>query len=113
MRSKHSDLADSHIEFEVWLPTSGWNGKYEGVGNGGFAGYINYRDMAAALSAGYTTSSTDTGHRADNTDGRWALGHDSDRGAAFPARDNGVRQALPRRTKPPGSRQSPDLGRAG
>ena len=29
---------DSHIEFEVWLPASGWNGKYLGVGNGGFAG---------------------------------------------------------------------------
>ena len=38
---------DSHIEFEVWLPASaegsgaagsGWNGKYQGVGNGTFAG---------------------------------------------------------------------------
>ena len=29
--------SDSHIEFEVWLPSSGWNGKYLGVGNGGFA----------------------------------------------------------------------------
>lgn len=26
--------ADSHIEFEVWLPTAGWNGKYMGTGNG-------------------------------------------------------------------------------
>src|SRR5712691_4437489 len=33
---------DSHIEFEVWLPASGWNGKYLGVGNGGFAGAITY-----------------------------------------------------------------------
>src|SRR5579862_8435816 len=28
--------SDSHIEFEVWLPTSEWNGKYLGIGNGGF-----------------------------------------------------------------------------
>src|SRR4029453_16073152 len=27
--------ADSHIEFEVWLPTHDWNGRYMGVGNGG------------------------------------------------------------------------------
>jgi len=25
---------DSHVEFEVWLPVSGWNGKYQGAGNG-------------------------------------------------------------------------------
>src|SRR5580698_8520911 len=34
--------SDSHIEFEVWLPASGWNHKYLGVGNGGFAGSIAY-----------------------------------------------------------------------
>src|SRR5260370_41127611 len=28
---------DSRIEFEVWLPTAGCNGKYLGVGNGEFA----------------------------------------------------------------------------
>jgi hypothetical protein len=66
---------DSHIEFEVWLPMNGWNGKYEGVGNGGFAGDINYSNMAAALSVGYATSSTDTGHKAPGTDAQWALGH--------------------------------------
>src|SRR3954464_7314588 len=30
--------ADSDIQFEVWMPASGWNGKFQGVGNGGFAG---------------------------------------------------------------------------
>ena len=30
---------DSDITYEVWLPpAAAWNGKYEGVGNGGFAG---------------------------------------------------------------------------
>ena len=29
---------DSYIRFEVWLPASNWNGKFLGVGNGGFAG---------------------------------------------------------------------------
>jgi Tannase and feruloyl esterase len=66
---------NSHIAFEVWLPVAGWNGKYQGVGNGGFAGEINYSDLATALSAGYATASTDTGHQAGGADARWALGH--------------------------------------
>ena len=66
---------DSHIEFEVWLPVSGWNGKYQGAGNGGFGGEINYAEMAAALVAGYATASTDTGHQGGPTDAKWALGH--------------------------------------
>ena len=65
----------SHIEFEVWMPTAGWNGKYQGVGNGGFAGEITYSQMASALSAGYATASTDTGHKGGGTDAQWALGH--------------------------------------
>ena len=30
--------SDSHIEFEVWLPMAGWNGKYFGVGTGDLPG---------------------------------------------------------------------------
>ena len=67
--------SDSAIRFEVWLPESNWNGKYRAAGNGGFAGSINYADMAAALRDGYATSSTDTGHSADGIDAGWALGH--------------------------------------
>ena len=66
---------DSHIEFEVWLPSAGWNHKLEGAGNGGFAGSINYSELAQALIAGYATSSTDTGHKGGGTDAKWALGH--------------------------------------
>ncbi len=54
--------ARSHINAEVWLPASGWNGKLQVVGNGGFAGTIPYPAMAAALGAGYATAGTDTGH---------------------------------------------------
>src|SRR5260221_716643 len=32
--------ADSDIKIEVWLPVAGWNGKFEGVGNRGWAGAI-------------------------------------------------------------------------
>src|SRR5581483_1582519 len=54
--------SDSDIKVEVWLPATGWNGKFQAVGNGGWAGVISYPAMADALRAGYATASTDTGH---------------------------------------------------
>ena len=50
------------VKFEVWMPASGWNGKFEGVGGGGFAGVISYGAMVTALNRAYATASTDTGH---------------------------------------------------
>lgn len=67
--------ADSDIKFEVWMPSQNWNGKFDGVGNGGFAGSIGYSGLAAALRAGFAAAATDTGHEAGGTDARWALGH--------------------------------------
>ena len=52
----------SAIQFEVWLPESGWNGKLHVVGNGGLAGTISYAAMADALRDGFAAASTDTGH---------------------------------------------------
>ena len=67
---------DSDIAFEVWLPPqSAWNGKYEGVGNGGFAGYVLYGAMDRALEGGYAVSATNTGHWGGDLDASWALGH--------------------------------------
>ena len=54
---------------------SAWNGKYEGVGNGGFAGSLIYAAMNSASGAGYATSGTDTGHSGGSLESRWALGH--------------------------------------
>lgn len=54
--------SDSDIKVEVWLPASNWNGKFQAVGNGGWAGTISYSALADALRAGYATASTDTGH---------------------------------------------------
>lgn len=66
---------DSYIGFEVWMPESGWNGKYLGVGNGGFAGSIGYNSMGANLKRGYATAGTDTGHEGDAEDASWAYKH--------------------------------------
>jgi feruloyl esterase len=68
------------VHFEVWMPAACaeataakacWNGKFQGVGGGGFAGVISYGAMVAALGRGYATASTDTGHNTPG--GSWAL----------------------------------------
>lgn len=66
---------DSQIGFEVWLPASGWNGRYYQLGNGGFAGNIHQPALAAELRRGNAVAATDTGHRASAFDASWALGH--------------------------------------
>ncbi|MGZ6123651.1 MAG: tannase/feruloyl esterase family alpha/beta hydrolase [Myxococcales bacterium] len=53
---------DSHIGIEVWLPASGWNGRYQQSGNGGFAGAVPFGSLAGALAAGYAAAGTDDGH---------------------------------------------------
>jgi len=53
---------DSDIKIEVWLPTSGWNGKFQATGNGGWSGAIGFAAMGQALARGYATTGTDTGH---------------------------------------------------
>ena len=65
--------ADSHIETELWLPLEDWNGKFQAVGNGGWAGAIGYPAMARALADGYATTATDTGHTGN--DAAFAIDH--------------------------------------
>src|SRR5579871_236326 len=69
--------SDSDIKIEVWLPDPkgipGWNGKFQAVGNGGWAGVISYREMSDAVLRGYATASTDTGHEGGR--GQFAYGH--------------------------------------
>lgn len=68
--------SDSDIRIEVWLPVSGWNGKFQGIGNGGYAGELSFGGLADAVSRGYATASTDTGHAdANGTSAGWALHH--------------------------------------
>jgi hypothetical protein len=67
--------SNSDIRFEVWLPASGWNGKFEQVGNGGFAGAIPLSSMALPLDRGYATAGTDDGHHGGVAGAAWAVGH--------------------------------------
>lgn len=65
--------SDSDIKIEVWLPASGWNGKFQAVGNGAFNGNIAYPAMARGLGRGYAIASTDTGHTGGSAS--FAVGH--------------------------------------
>jgi Tannase and feruloyl esterase len=71
-------VPDSNIKFEAWMPVTGWNGRFQGVGNSGLAGSLSYGGMASAVAAGYATGSTDTGHESPTTstqNAQWAMGH--------------------------------------
>ena len=67
--------SDSDIRFEVWMPSSMWNGRFAGVGNGGFGGSIDFDSLGNLVAGGYVTAATDTGHHGNVTDATWALGH--------------------------------------
>ena len=68
--------SDSEIKIEVWMPATGWNGKFQGVGNGGWSGSIGTAALGTAVSKGYAAASTDTGHDSNKEPGAsFALGH--------------------------------------
>ena len=68
---------DSEIRIELWLPVSGWNGKYLQIGNGGWAGFINRTGLIGPLQRGYAVAATDDGHVSAGPvpDASWAIGH--------------------------------------
>jgi Tannase and feruloyl esterase len=69
-------IIEKEINFEVWMPRD-WNGKFQGVGNGGLTGALNYPAMGEALARSYATASTDTGHRTEDGffEDEWLEGH--------------------------------------
>jgi feruloyl esterase len=77
--------SDSNINIEVWLPLSGWNEKFMGVGGGGWAGRIVYAGsfggtlgLIEAVQRGYAAASTDAGHdntKPEESGGRFVVGH--------------------------------------
>jgi feruloyl esterase len=66
---------DSDIKVEVWMPASGWNGKYVGLGNGVWAGQLSITQIPDPLSRGYAVATTDTGHTGTGMSGDFAVGH--------------------------------------
>ena len=68
--------AGDQIGVDVWMPVSGWNGRFQGVGGSGFVA-DDPNEMAAAVDAGYSAAGTDAGHTSQSPfavlDGSFAL----------------------------------------
>src|SRR5260370_8987821 len=75
---------DSDIQFEVWMPTSAWNGKFQGICNCGFAGAIGFGQMAGAVESGGTPASTDTRPHACGPPGGVGVGASENVGGSRP-----------------------------
>jgi feruloyl esterase len=56
----------STIGLELWLPETGWNGKIEMFGNGGYSSKMSYASLGEQLRRGYAVLATDTGHSGDD-----------------------------------------------
>lgn len=70
----------SAFSFGLFLPDpKTYNDRVLGVGNGGFAGGVNWLDMAAGLRYGFASWSTDTGHNSTSGDLSWALNNEERR----------------------------------
>ncbi|GAB7365183.1 hypothetical protein MBLNU230_g6269t2 [Neophaeotheca triangularis] len=69
---KVTSSESSAYSFGMFLPDD-WNERSLSVGNGGFAGGINWLDMGAGLGYGFAVMSTDTGHSSISSDLSWAL----------------------------------------
>lgn len=65
---------DSEIHFELWIPATGWNGKYLQLGSGGWAGAINAAGLSEPVKRGYAAAATDDGHQG-GAGASWAIGH--------------------------------------
>jgi feruloyl esterase len=65
--------ADSEINFELWIPSAGWNGKLLVFGNGGYSSAVGYAEMATHVRNGYAVMGGDTGHTGGDL--RFAIGH--------------------------------------
>jgi hypothetical protein len=67
--------SDDQVRVGVFLPED-WNGRFQGIGGGGFVGGNPDSPSVAALQGGYATAGTDTGHVGSGGQGAFALNSD-------------------------------------
>lgn len=74
-----TDSAGNVIDIVVWLPQD-WNGRFQGVGGGGYSCGPTYAQpgdsLAAGIERGYATASTNCGENDSALDGSFALNPD-------------------------------------
>jgi hypothetical protein len=56
----HPPAGDA-VNIDIWMPIRNWNGRFQGVGGGGYAGG-SPQSLGGPVSQGYAAASTDTGH---------------------------------------------------
>lgn len=56
----HPKTGDN-INTQVWLPFSGWNGRFQATGGGGFLAGQGPQGLAPAVNAGFAAAATDAG----------------------------------------------------
>ncbi|MEV4078431.1 tannase/feruloyl esterase family alpha/beta hydrolase [Nonomuraea fuscirosea] len=61
-----------HAKVRVWLPATGWNGRFQALGGSAYAAGDNGLGMAAAVKQGYAAATTDAGV-GEARDTSWAL----------------------------------------
>ena len=69
----HPGTGDA-VNNQIWLPLDGWNGRFLGVGGGGYAAGV-WSSLGPAVQHGYAAVSTDAGHTQNNSGdaSSWAL----------------------------------------
>jgi feruloyl esterase len=76
VKGQSRPTSDSLVNFELWVPQEGWNGKLVTTGNGGYSPALSYNDMAYAMRQGYAVMGGDTGHQStDPNEMFWGVGH--------------------------------------
>ncbi|MFE1836161.1 tannase/feruloyl esterase family alpha/beta hydrolase [Streptomyces sviceus] len=63
---------NDHAKVRTWLPVSGWNGRFQGLGGAAYLAGDNNVGLGAAVKNGYAAVSTDAGV-GDALDTSWAL----------------------------------------
>jgi feruloyl esterase len=67
--------ANDHAKVQVWLPQTGWNGRFQGVGGAAYAaGSIG--NVALAIQQGYAAATTDAGVDTSGLNASWGLNAD-------------------------------------
>lgn len=64
--------ANDHAKVQVWLPESGWNGRFQAVGGAAYAAG-NIGSVATGVKQGYATATTDAGVDSSGLDTSWGL----------------------------------------
>lgn len=64
-----SQSPNSFIDVSTWLPSAQkWNGRFIGLGNGGYSPRIPIEQMQARVTEGFVVGATDTGHKTESLD---------------------------------------------